>query len=265
MSLRPQQGNKHQNNQDKEATTLLECNLNETKRIIIRPNIEKEIFKCVLRKKLGKMRHLVIEKGIEPKYLESLFPKILELFAPQTVEYNGGIAKVKTWKISCYLEVMDGGIPCANPHIDLLSVCHPLLESCNYLFKMWYTQQHACNGKKLDGIEVERIMTFITRYTPAPGEEALLKHVDGAGKVDGSMVVALPIDRWSGPEEENSFEGHGGGLTFWDGKRDGRPIEIDYDTRCGDVAFIDRAVWHQANPISKGTRWALVIFYKLCI
>jgi hypothetical protein len=193
------------------------------------------------------MRHLVIEKGIEPSYLESLFPRILELFAPQTVNYNGGVAKVKKWKISCYLEVMDGGIPCTNPNTDLLRVCHPLLESCNHLFKMWYKQQHACNGKKLDGVEFERVMTFITRYTPSPGEEALLKHVDGAGKVDGSIVVALPIDRWSGPEEENSFEGHGGGLTFWDGKHCGRPIEIDYNTRCGDVAFIDRAVWHQGE------------------
>ena len=25
----------------------------------------------------------------------------------------------------------------------------------------------------------------------------------------------------------------------------------------------DRAVWHQANPITKGTRWALVIFYDV--
>jgi len=25
----------------------------------------------------------------------------------------------------------------------------------------------------------------------------------------------------------------------------------------------DRAVWHQADPISKGTRWALVIFYDV--
>jgi hypothetical protein len=23
------------------------------------------------------------------------------------------------------------------------------------------------------------------------------------------------------------------------------------------------AVWHQADPITKGTRWALVIFYKV--
>ena len=112
-------------------------------------------------------------------------------------------------------------------------------------------------------------MTFVTRYTPNPGEQALLKHVDGAGKVDGSIVVALPVDRWSGPD--NEFEG--GGITFWDGKeqvesdaerkRTTRPREIHYDSRSGDVAFIDRAVWHQADPITKGTRWALVIFYKV--
>ena len=57
----------------------------------------------------------------------------------------------------------------------------------------------------------------------------------------GSVVVALPIDRWSAPEDVNSFEGHGGGLTFWDGRgSDGKPQELDYDTRSGDVAFIDR-------------------------
>jgi hypothetical protein len=105
-------------------------------------------------------------------------------------------------------------------------------------------------------------MTFVTRYTPNPGEQALLKHVDGAGKVDGSVVVALPIDRWSAPQDDNAFEG--GGLTFWDGKDENRlPLEIHYDTRSGDLAFIDRAVWHQADPISKGTRWALVIFYQV--
>ena len=63
--------------------------------------------------------------------------------------------------------------------------------------------------------------------------------MDGAGKVDGSVVVALPIDRWSAPESENAFEG--GGLTFWDGRdENGKPCEIHYDTRAGDVAFIDR-------------------------
>lgn len=66
--------------------------------------------------------------------------------------------------------------------------------------------------------------------------------MDGAGKVDGSLVVALPIDRWSAPESVNSFVG--GGLTFWDGRDSstGEPQEIHYETKSGDVAFIDRCV-----------------------
>mmetsp|Transcript_39356 Transcript_39356/g.59467 ORF Transcript_39356/g.59467 Transcript_39356/m.59467 type:complete len:310 (-) Transcript_39356:306-1235(-) len=262
---------------------------------IVRKDVKKEIIRQVIRQKLSKMRHLVLPEVISPDYLDSLFPKLLELFDPQTVEYNGGIAKVKQWKISCYLEVMEGGIPCTNPNMPLLNLFTPLLHQCNDLFTSWYKQQHSYEIRpNVHDIKVKRIMTFITRYRPNPGENALLKHVDGAGKVDGSVVVALPVDRWSDTEEANSFVGHGGGLTFWDGKesvveeeekegkieeekkegdtpfggklgcrRQYRPKEIQYDTRSGDVAFIDRAVWHQANPISKGTRWALVIFYDV--
>jgi hypothetical protein len=159
-------------------------------------------------------------------------------------------------------------------------------------------------------------------------------------------VIALPIDECTAPYEVNDFIG--GGLTFWDGPKQTRQAtansssthndddystnaitdttatittnEIHYDTRSGDIAFIDRyvecscvhlhfditlfcsattlvlgfvipnmiaclrmtnvyalscyceslyfyvnnrAVWHQADPITKGTRWALVIFYKV--
>mmetsp|Transcript_28488 Transcript_28488/g.60362 ORF Transcript_28488/g.60362 Transcript_28488/m.60362 type:complete len:298 (+) Transcript_28488:74-967(+) len=241
--------------------------------------INKQITKGVLRAKLSKRRHLVLPRAISPSYLDELMPPIVtHLFEPQSVTYNGGVANVKNWKISCYLEVMEGGTPCTNPHEGMKRHCWELLETCNALFAIWYRQQHACNDPntstyKTDGNDnpiVSRLMTFITRYTPAPDENALLKHVDGAGKVDGSMVLALPIDRWTASKEENSFEGHGGGLTFWDGKmrkntESGKrePEEIVYDTRSGDLAFIDRAVWHQANPITRGTRWALVIFYKV--
>ncbi|GAX22795.1 hypothetical protein FisN_24Lh076 [Fistulifera solaris] len=230
----------------------------------VRPTILNEINKQVVRRKLARQRHCLIEQGIQPEYLDSLFPPLLELFAPQSVQYNGGIAGVKDWKISCYLEVMPGGVPTTEPNVDLLQLFLPLLEACNVLFCHWYRQQHACNHNsnvKTSAVQCERLMTFITRYTPAPGEQALLKHVDGAGKVDGSIVVALPIDRWS-PGGDHLFEG--GGLTFWDGKgSDGSPLETHYDTRSGDIAFIDRAVWHQADPITKGTRWALVIFYRV--
>ena len=142
----------------------------------VRPEVLTEIPRLVLRKKLAKMRHLVIEKAISPSYLDHLFPKMLELFDPQTVIYNGGIAKIKEWKISCYLEVMDGGVPCTNPNIALLNVCRDLLDNCNLLFATWYRQQHPLSGgKNGTNPKVKRIMTFITRYTAAPNEQALLK------------------------------------------------------------------------------------------
>ncbi len=80
--------------------------------------------------------------------------------------------------------------------------------------------------------------------------------------MDGSVVVALPIDEWTAPHEQNEFIG--GGLTFWDGPKtstvsssssstndsDGKPSvdskmtnEVHYDTRSGDMAFIDRYVF----------------------
>jgi len=297
---------KNHNSTDDKSTTIMTVLSRSHK------NITKEISKQVLKAKLNKLRHLVLKSVISPHYLENdICPRLLELFDPQTVTYNGGIANVKKWRISCYLEVMEGGVPCTNPNLKLLEVFRPLLETCDNLFLVWYKQQHACNDKNKQQKgrrSCMRLMTFVTRYTPAPGEQALLKHIDGAGKVDGSCVVALPSPRG------NSFEGYGGGLTFWDGKesvihdkeeekkgkvelkdeqatniatftknkdnQNGnsaveskketmttkrnrfRPREIHYDTRAGDLAFIDRAVWHQANPITRGTRWALVIFYK---
>ena len=72
---------------------------------ILKPEIHKEISKGVVRKKLSKMRHLMVKQAINPEYLDELMPKILEKFWPQQVVYNGGVANVKNWKISCYLEV----------------------------------------------------------------------------------------------------------------------------------------------------------------
>lgn len=148
-----------------------------TESLIVREGVRREINKQVLRQKLNKLRHLVIPQGINPDYLDSLFPKLLEDFHPQTVHYNGGIANVKEWKISCYLEVMEGGIPCTNPNLKLLALFRPLLDVCNDLFLDWYRQQHACNVQRNCKVErtCQRLMTFVTRYTPAPGEQALLK------------------------------------------------------------------------------------------
>ena len=76
--------------------------------------IKKEIAKNVIRHKLQKLRHLVLPGVISSNYLENdIFYHMHKhkLFQPQTVTYNGGIANVKKWKISSYLEVMEGGVP----------------------------------------------------------------------------------------------------------------------------------------------------------
>jgi hypothetical protein len=149
-----------------------------------RTGLKEEIAKQVVRKKLAKLRHLVVEKAICPNYLDTLFPRLLQLFQPQPVIYNGGIANVKNWKISCYLEVMEGGVPTTHPNLELLQLFQPLLDQCNDLFLYWFRQKSACNknndtkgsSKKIPlSLGCSRLMTFITRYTPAPGEQALLK------------------------------------------------------------------------------------------
>jgi len=163
-----------------EAATTMAATTNtenvENENLFVRAYVKEEISKLVLRKKLAKQRHLVLDRAIEPSYLDSLFPEMLKLFDPQTVTYNGGIANIREWKISCYLEVMEGGIPCTHPNVALLKLFRPLLNTCNDLFLHWYRQQHACNRENAKNVQgCRRLMTFITRYTPNPGEQALLK------------------------------------------------------------------------------------------
>jgi hypothetical protein len=163
---------------------------------IVRHNISKEICKGVIRCKLMKLRHLIIKEGINPLYLKEIFPAILRDFKPQHVTYNGGIANITTWKISCYLEVMDHGIPTTEPNLLLKEHCLPLLNKCNDLFLFWYQQQHknsiqsrvGSTGSTITSIRCRRLMTFITRYTPAPNEQALLK-VGFITKVDHSQLL----------------------------------------------------------------------------
>jgi hypothetical protein len=147
----------------------------------VRPDVYHDISRQVLRRKLSGQRHCVVQKAIAPEYLDSLFPTLLELFHPQEVHYNGGIAGIAKWKISCYLEVMAGGVPTADPNERLLAIFKPLLDACNDLFRHWYRQQHSCNNNNnatrttATTTNCRRLMTFITRYSPNPGEEALLK------------------------------------------------------------------------------------------
>jgi hypothetical protein len=111
----------------------------------------------------------VIEQGISPCYLDSLFPEMLKEFDPQHVVYNGGIAKLKEWKISCYLEVMESDVPCTNPNTKLLQLFEPLLDTCNDLFLKWYRQLHA-SFVQTDHDLYHKVHSSSRRTNPNEGE-----------------------------------------------------------------------------------------------
>ena len=96
--------------------------------------IKKEISKNVVRHKLQKLRHLVLPGVISTKYLDNeiFYPMHQQkLFQPQTVTYNGGIANVKKWKISSYLEVMEGGVPvsfCTTTGLNILHISYIIIK-----------------------------------------------------------------------------------------------------------------------------------------
>ena len=108
---------------------------------------------------------------------------------------------------------------------------------------------HAADGRP--PCRPRRLQSFITRYRPLPGEASLPKHVDGIS-LDGSLVIGLPTSR--------PFAG--GGLTVWEGNPDDPDASHFFPMHPGDACFLDRLVWHQANPVTAGERWAIVIFYK---
>ena len=124
-----------------------------------------------------------------------------------------------------------------------------LLAACDATFARCYDALHAREGRAK--CRPRRLQSFITRYRPLPGEASLPKHVDGIS-LDGSLVVGLPTSR--------PFEG--GGLTVWEGHPDEPVASHFFPMRAGDACFLDRLVWHQANPVTSGERWAIVIFYK---
>ena len=35
------------------------------------------------------------------------------------------------------------------------------------------------------------------------------------------------------------------------------------NVKAGDLCYLDRAVWHQAMPITDGVKWAIIIFFKV--
>lgn len=190
------------------------------------------------------LRHELIEGGIPADELVAKFPAMKEAYVQQPLDYGRNSRYGDKWRISCYLVVMDNWKPKIEPHLPMVDCMGPVMDACTQRFARWY-----CSVKSLASIDVEVMNAFVTRYRPVDEEDQLKKHIDGAN-VDGSVILALPTDEpWEGGE-----------LLVWDGKP---TKEFTYRMKSGDLLFLDNAVWHQAKPITTGTRWALVLFLRL--
>merc|ERR1719247_427782 len=193
-------------------------------------------------------RHAVKAGAIPAELVEECFGKILAAFEPQLVQTNN----YPDWKLSSYLEYTEKKNPAPGTVPALYEACAPLLPYCDELFL-----EHHCRlrRRKLGTVACQRLQSFVTRYKPCPMEDGLPLASDSVG-ICGSVVLGLPT-----PEP---FEG--GGLSVWDAARSKGEctddLRVDYPMRPGDVCFLDKLVWHQANAITAGDRWALVIFYR---
>lgn len=190
------------------------------------------------------MRHAVTREGISPAKLLELFPAMKTAYRQQPLDYGRNSRYGDKWRISCYLVVMENWKPKILPHQPMVDCMAEVMDECVRLFENWY-----CDYKKLSSTRASVMNAFVTRYRPVLEEDQLQKHIDGAN-VDGSVILALPTDD---PCE-------GGQLHVWDGKPQ---KELSYLMQPGDIMFLDNAVWHQAKPITSGTRWALVLFLRL--
>ena len=207
-----------------------------------------EKLRALLKQKPGKKLHVVEKEYFEQKTMKPLFESIKTVFQPQIISFN----QYRNWRISCWMEIeknqRQAGLNFTKTSAELLKIMTPCLEQCDTFFKKCYRRIHGLFSIK----KLRRLQSFVTRYRPRPKESALLRHVDGM-LVDGSIVVGLPTDE--------PFTG--GGLTIWDGHPDNPDATYSYPMGPGDICYLDHLVWHQANPIASGERWALVIFYSV--
>lgn len=191
------------------------------------------------------LRHELVGGAVRPDWLWDVFPAMKAAYVQQGLDYGRGSRYGDKWKISCYLVVMENWKPKIYPHEPMVQCMSPVMNECVAAFRAWY-----CRVWSVPSVDASVMNAFITRYRAIDGEDQLKKHIDGSN-VDGSVVLALPTDD---PPES------GGAIHFWDGKPQ---KELVYHMKPGDAIFLLNAVWHQAMPITSGTRWALVIFLRL--
>jgi len=190
------------------------------------------------------MRHFLLRQGITSAKLVELFPSMKAAYLQQPLDYGRNSRYGSNWRISCYLVVMENWKPKIDVHQPMVDCMEGVMHECIGCFERWY-----CELKRLESVKASVMNAFVTRYKPVQDEDQLEKHIDGAS-VDGSVILALPTD--------DPFKG--GKLMVWDGKPQ---QELSYEMAPGDMMLLDNAVWHQAKPISCGTRWALVLFLRL--
>lgn len=190
------------------------------------------------------LRHVLIAEALPREEIKALLPAVEAAYAQQPLDYGRNSRYGDKWRISCYLVVLEKWKPKIEPHMPMVECMSPTMHRVNELFAKWY-----CQLKGLASIDVKAMNAFVTRYRPVEHEDQLEKHIDGAN-VDGSVILALGTN--------DPFDG--GDLRVWDGKP---TEEFVYSMQPGDVLFLDHAVWHQGCPITRGTRWALVLFLRL--
>lgn len=190
--------------------------------------------------------HELLRHTIDPKRLDRLFPDIKASYVQQPLDYGRNSRYGDNWRISCYLVVMENWKPKIMPHEPMLHCLSDVMYECVAKFEKWYS---LLRGYRPGVVSFSVMNAFVTRYRPIHGEDELKKHIDGSN-VDGSVILALPTDE--------PFEG--GELHVWDGKP---RQELVYKMTPGDCIFLDTKIWHQAKPISTGSRYALVLFLRL--
>ena len=204
----------------------------------------------VARPDRGIWKHKVMKSAVDPQMLQDTFENIKAEFEPQLVTYKG-----QEWKISTYMELDNTGHISGKhkiePDVQMLEICRNLLDECTTQFEEWYNED-----RKLKYCKAERLHSFVTRYLPVEGQNQLKKHIDGR-HLDGSCIIRLPTDDPC----------IGGEVKVWDrmvssGVKSPTQ-EFFYPMKTGDLCLLDRAVWHQAMPVTSGIKWAIIIFFKV--
>lgn len=212
----------------------------EERRVVLSSSVPPGVAISKHEYRIEQTRHVI--SSVLLSLIKKILPAIKCAYVPHTVKYG---PESVDWKSSCYMEISENTTPAREVSNEMLEICLPLLEVCDAQTNQWYTSMYGLHSVE----KLTRLQSFVTRYLPIDGQRALLKHVDGV-QVDCSAILAL----------NPSCDFEGGGVTVWDGipKK-----QFDYPMNPGDLCLLDNMVWHQGNPITKGERWVIVIFYTV--